>query len=1009
MSSLDTNLTPSQLYFDSSSTATQAYKPFLGPPQSYGQSSALEKRAASVWNLPDHPKAQQAVVIRDTVESIAFQDEKTTWPFTRILPLKRATSLVLKLRTYKALPAFMSVTPEQAVGQMLQQSVQESTVELIRFSIQQEYETGYLRMDTDGSYRASIHYQLSRSLQATLIGGSYQAILHAHDPQQIYLKRHAMGNSKDFEEFLKWDRMIFGTLQKDKNSLPKLYAMIKPVVRQYQGEIDSVMITEDVSTYVNTVPPENTDYCLRGPEGPANVQDRPGGRANTDLAGNPTFNRLLPPRLAGELDIYVVKSLNVEGVGTDESFTRFRAIGEFNVIQRPNTGFTTYQSKKMAIEVFNQDIDDFSVIGPEYCIENSPVFDSKGNLKDITIGLPESQMQDAGANFLIMDDANNGKKMIETFGDIDSRFFTANDLRQIGASIPGEFNVQDGSIASKISDLRDGFFTVEQLKSAVPQLVSHVERLASIFGSENHLFLRNEEDATDFLASVVVPGVHPVVKASATASAQSVDEGFMHYLLGAVEETQQHLKTQLTKIMNKQRLTSSQRINEMKKILRENLGSTTFANQASLESWLEAGQKELTQQRSVGSSIGSASSTLSTSKVVGYAFRDHDLPAGHAFKFEDVPFVPSTERSAFTSMQVHELIPLHSRIGTRTGESAGTRRAARAAASQTQSLLESSINLGDLGFSQSFLQGSARKVASSSDKISKQSLSRLGDKIGSLSEDSLFGNAISTLNLAAYFGVKFTRRNLLNLVNRNIELPCGFIFMRNEIVWETRIMSFIKAGEETGNTWFFDPNVMVGTSATRKTKFLNLTGYYRSHIKRPQNVLNIPDVLVIGYVGGGGVKAYKDSGAYNPNAMIDEKENRAAIILPLPRTERLDGPNPIQNPIDIRGRFSGDYYSEPSNEKLHYSTALHFRRLFWDSNVGKMPGRSLLPELWRDHVNTIMWRGRQGEWSDRDQDYTVVRVNTGHWGEKVYPGCGRARTAELEELRKGPYARGLHG
>jgi len=95
------------------------------------------------------------------------------------------------------------------------------------------------------------------------------------------------------------------------------------------------------------------------------------------------------------------------------------------------------------------------------------------------------------------------------------------------------------------------------------------------------------------------------------------------------------------------------------------------------------------------------------------------------------------------------------------------------------------------------------------------------------------------------------------------------------------------------------------------------------------------------------------------------------------------------NPIDITGRFAS-HTCLTSIAEPHFSTAERYSRLhnFYStpSPSGDLPyfdsaGRG----------NTICFQGHQASYNHITGHLDRVTLNTGHWGERVYPGCGKVR------------------
>ena len=51
----------------------------------------------------------------------------------------------------------------------------------------------------------------------------------------------------------------------------------------------------------------------------------------------------------------------------------------------------------------------------------------------------------------------------------------------------------------------------------------------------------------------------------------------------------------------------------------------------------------------------------------------------------------------------------------------------------------------------------------------------------------------------------------------------------------------------------------------------------------------------------------------------------------------------------------------------------------------------------------MMFEGCSRRWSERDECYGRITVNTGHWGPNVYDGCGAVRNGAYMHLNDCEY------
>jgi hypothetical protein len=76
-----------------------------------------------------------------------------------------------------------------------------------------------------------------------------------------------------------------------------------------------------------------------------------------------------------------------------------------------------------------------------------------------------------------------------------------------------------------------------------------------------------------------------------------------------------------------------------------------------------------------------------------------------------------------------------------------------------------------------------------------------------------------------------------------------------------------------------------------------------------------------------------------------------------------------------------------TTRSLHYATAPFYARMFMWQNTDDMsdPDSLGLANRW----NTLCFQGHQQMSNSATGAYSTVCPNTGHKGDRIYPGCGR--------------------
>jgi hypothetical protein len=195
----------------------------------------------------------------------------------------------------------------------------------------------------------------------------------------------------------------------------------------------------------------------------------------------------------------------------------------------------------------------------------------------------------------------------------------------------------------------------------------------------------------------------------------------------------------------------------------------------------------------------------------------------------------------------------------------------------------------------------------------------------------------------------------------------------------------------------------LGDNVVQKLHYGNFTFYSKSVVYRQQNVYLAEDMFSTGYIGGTGTEFfsdYQDMEDYN-NGVHTRHKSIFAMIAPYTDVE-------YNNPIDITGRYSGDTAALNVDDKLHFSSAPFYRQLWnWGSQGNVPPGRSKF-EAPDASQNTMCFQGHQSMFNPQTKMFDVVIKNTGHWGDRVYPGCGKVRQG-MQKVFDPPHYNNIYG
>ena len=222
-------------------------------------------------------------------------------------------------------------------------------------------------------------------------------------------------------------------------------------------------------------------------------------------------------------------------------------------------------------------------------------------------------------------------------------------------------------------------------------------------------------------------------------------------------------------------------------------------------------------------------------------------------------------------------------------------------------------------------------------------------------------------------------------MNKNYALPFSIVVARPHMTYDMCSCVLMKGGNETGATFQGHSDFQLGDDVQSKIHYGNYTYYSKAIVTNHKNIILARNVLANGYVSGNGCSWKDESGSGDMYAfLVPYNEHKKANPLRVFSVNRDDA---------ARSMTGALYYA-----RLHDRTALPSDTKF-----------TTLSE--QEDSNDICYSGHHFWWKPhREQNqigtrgsYTGVSVNTGHWGERVYPGCGRVRAGDEVYLKDVSY------
>jgi len=258
-------------------------------------------------------------------------------------------------------------------------------------------------------------------------------------------------------------------------------------------------------------------------------------------------------------------------------------------------------------------------------------------------------------------------------------------------------------------------------------------------------------------------------------------------------------------------------------------------------------------------------------------------------------------------------------------------------------------------------------------------------------------------------GSKSLIDELVEHVNDNGKLNCDFLLCRPFMTYEMASAVLLKGGKDLGATFHGHHDFQLTDDVLHKVHIGHYTFYSKSVVKNPKMYCIAEDIFSQGYLGGEGT-TFLDGKAFSDDmANGGERMSGDIMCFMIPkdskRTNNKNVNTRVCNPLSIVGNL--DLSSEVDREVDQGSLPTFPCFAYYDKLLDL---RSQLAPYSRSthesfttpytHVNTTCFEGMQYYYNHNKQDFSNKVLNTGHWGQNVYPGVKAVRTGENKFIRK---------
>jgi len=243
------------------------------------------------------------------------------------------------------------------------------------------------------------------------------------------------------------------------------------------------------------------------------------------------------------------------------------------------------------------------------------------------------------------------------------------------------------------------------------------------------------------------------------------------------------------------------------------------------------------------------------------------------------------------------------------------------------------------------------------------------------------------------------RDSLLSMNRAHVYVPFSVLLARPYMTYSMSSAILLKGGYDTGACYVGHSDFQLGDDVASKVHYGNFTYYSKSIVHEPKNVIVLENVMANRYLYGDGTKFWK------PEDLITEIDadtpgvkDKGLISMILPAGNRLVE----SNPISLTGSFARD---NVPNSHRHFEGAEWYAAKWNFKDSTDVDDNELIRyDQTHREANTVCFRGHQFSYSQISGGFSSVTRNSGHFGEDVYPGCGKVRSGAGKVFEKQSYA-----
>lgn len=955
-----------------SSGVDNLFEAYFAAPRT-GKTNPLAGRNVSMFN-GDEAYEGQALQLPPTLMDWMWTANQTFYTEV-VLPWKVVDDIYVEWVVWEANAHIMPQNPHQGVARNVTQRRSAHRAALIRRGIGMQFEHDWARTKLG---RESIIIglgQIVRSRQETANVEVIRALLCASHWYQQWVRENGQVRRLDHLEYLKQQRDYFAYFQKEKNA-PALWDSFSDAEAwAYHGRFDTIILPERMLNYVAKVRPEQTDYYVKGPNAPGNVD----GTFRVALDPALMQDSAIPRVFLNGKSVYPARAFHVDGTEPLNMLAKPVQMGEYNWMTDEHCQYDDgYNSNERDIMIYDEDRDRFAKFTLRDALKYCGLFTMEGSLlssmPEEGAGSLQQDTADRERDFLTMRDDKGQLKPVECFGDIADIFYSPVMFEKMGKTF------------------ERGLTQAAQALGGKPSAQDVANAIVKLIGTDKFSSLTKYGLNTTNISKVLTAVANAPIQSRVDQAGGLVWNSYANQVLSVMQHV---VQDEREKKAVKQIFDGAQSKQDLGQRLQTYLSKASVGDGLQFATTNEFNRffKPRLEQRILNAN---ELQFREAAPEVRYVPVGSELPDGfewvnpeHAKKpvgsnfpesFQDIlSRIPAKSVAAQNNAVVGDEYDddygyggsgFHSNVGTMAAFGANGEGLARLRE------IESTGQGFDYG-------GNPVK------RMLSQNLAIL--KATNLTDDLKYAVAVFLL-------ADVHRKVLETMIQYNILFPMNFLLFRPHATFRGNTVIKCMGGGVAGNMYFAMGSAEVGHDVARMVGELHTVCYMAAIVHKPQYVYSTPNMYIDRYLGGLGMKVYTPESYQNRSTQGNEL---SIVVVAIPYTERSQD---LPNPLDIAGRFYTNFESglvdARGNEELHYSSAYRYnnRYLFYTraNAMDENNYPNVLPE--DSHLNRICWAGAQYMFNRKTGRWDYYEANTSGWGDLVYAGCGRVRDGSDQYL-----------